>query len=106
MPSSYNRRLLALPGGYSSAHSDTHLWYHATIDFHDPADDTEALLYASDRATWFTPYETSGALAGFYLSRLGGGHRLSLDEPAGPGTDHPAYGYNQRWSLGAGTGAN
>jgi hypothetical protein len=106
MPSSYNRRLISLPGGYSSAHSDTHLWYHATIDLHDPADDSEALLYASDRATWYTPYETSGVRAGFHYSLLGGGDRLSLDRPADPDSDYPAYGYNQHWNLGAGVTAN
>ncbi len=104
--SSYNRRFAALPGGYSSAHSDTHLWYHATIDLANPANDTEALLAAGDRAAWFTPYEDSGARAGIHYSRLGGGDRLSLDEPAGPGADHPADGYNQRWSFGAGNSPN
>src|ERR1043166_9005873 len=28
----YNRKLLDLNGGYSSTHSDVHLWYHGTID--------------------------------------------------------------------------
>jgi hypothetical protein len=106
MASSYNRQLMALPGGYSSAHSDTHLWYHATIDLFNPANDTESLLQAGDRATWFTPYESSGVRAGFHYSQMGGGDRLSLDRPAGPNTDYPAFGYNQRWDLGAGTGDN
>jgi len=106
MPSSYNRRLTALPGGYSSAHSDTHLWYHSTIDLRTPSDDTEALLSPNDRATWFSTYETGGVRAGFHLSRLGGGDRLSLDQPAGNGTDHPALGFNQRWDFGAGAGVN
>jgi hypothetical protein len=106
MASSYNRRLTSLPGGYSTAHSDMHLWYHATIDLFNPADDTEALLYANDRATWFTSYETSGVRAGFHFSRMGGGNRLSADEPAGVGSDRPAYGYSQRWNFGAGTSPN
>jgi hypothetical protein len=106
MASSYNRRLTALPGGYSSAHSDMHLWYHATIDLVNPADDTEALLQGNDRAIWFSPYEEGGARAGFHYSRIGGGDRVSLDQPAGPGTDHPADGYNQRWDLGAGASPN
>jgi hypothetical protein len=106
MESSYNRRLAALPGGYSSAHSDMHLWYHATIDLLNPADDTEALLQGNDRATWFLPYEDGGARAGFHYGRLGGGNRVSLEQPAGPGTDYPAYGYNQRWNLGAGVSPN
>jgi len=104
MPSSYNRRLTALPGGYGSAHSDMHLWYHATIQLSNPASDTEAMLVAGDRAAWFTPYETNGARAGFYYSRLGGGDRQSLDQPAG--SDRPAFGYNQRWDFGAGVSAN
>ena len=106
MPSSYNRELTALPGGYSSAHSDTHLWYHATLDFHDPADDSEALLYGSERIIWFTPYELTGGRAGFHYSRLGGGDRLSVSRPAGAGSDFPAYGYNQRWNLGPGNNTN
>jgi len=106
MPSSYNRRLTALPGGYSSAHSDTHLWYHATIDLSNPADDSEAILTAGDRAAWFSPYETSGVRAGFHYSRLGGGDRLSLDRPVNSDSDYPAYGYNQRWNFGAGVAAN
>lgn len=106
VPSSYNRQLTALPGGYSAAHSDMHLWYHATIHLSNPANDTEALLQAGDRAVWFTSYETGGLRAGFHYSRIGDGSRLSLDEPAGPGSDRPAHGYNQRWNLGAGTGPN
>ena len=106
MPSSYNRRLTTLPGGYSSAHSDTHLWYHATIDLFNPADDSEALLTASDRAAWFSPYETGGVRAGFHYGRLGGGDRLSLDRPVNADSDFPAFGYNQHWNLGAGAAAN
>ncbi len=106
MPGSCNRRFTALPGGYSSAHSDVHLWYHGTMDLRDPADDTEAILRAADRAIWFTPYEVNGKRAGIHYSLLGGGDRLSLAEPAGSGTDRPVDGYNQRWSLGAGASAN
>lgn len=106
LSSSYNRRFTALPGGYSSAHSDTHLWYHGTIDLREPASDSETQLSASDRTTWFASYELRGARAGLHYSLLGGGDRLSLDEPAGPGADRPADGYNQRWNLGAGTSAN
>jgi hypothetical protein len=106
MPSSFNRQLTALPGGYSSAHSDIHFWYHATIDFRDPANDTEGLLSAADRAAWFTSYESNGVRAGFHYSRLGGGDRLSFDRPAGPQSDYARYGYNQRWDLGAGANNN
>jgi hypothetical protein len=103
MPSAYNRRLTSLPGGYSSAHSDTHLWYHATVDLANPANDTEASLSAADRAAWFTMYENGGARAGFYYSRIGGGNRLSMDLPAGVGGGRPIHGFNQRWNLGAGS---
>jgi hypothetical protein len=106
MPSSFNRQLTALPGGYSSAHSDTHLWYHATIDLRDPANDTEGSLAGTDRAAWFTSYESNGLRAGFYHSLIGGGDRLSVDRPAGPQSDYPRYGYNQRWDLGAGATNN
>lgn len=102
MPSSYNRRLTSLPGGYSSAHSDTHLWYHSTIDFRSPANDTEATLSAGDRASWFNTYESSGTRAGFHYSRIGGANRLSNDKPAG--ADSISEGYNQQWDFGAGTG--
>jgi hypothetical protein len=102
MSNSYNRRLTALPGGYSSAHSDTHLWYHATVDLANPANDTEASLSAADRSTWFTTYENSGARAGFHYSLIGGGNRLSTDQPAGIATNRPVYGFNQKWNLGAG----
>lgn len=102
MPSSYNREFISLPGGYSSAHSDTHLWYHGTIQLGDPAFDGEASLTASNRAVWFTSYEVNGARAGFYYGRLGRGNRLSFDQPAGPGTDRLVDGYNQRWFLGTG----
>lgn len=104
MPSSYNRQLTVLPGGYSSAHSDMHLWYHATIDFRSPANDTEATLCTTDRASWFSAYESGGSKAGFFYSRTGNGNRLSVDRPAG--TDYPALGFNQRWNLGGGTGPN
>lgn len=101
MPHAYNRKLTTLPGGYSSAHSDTHLWYHATVDLANPANDTEVLLSAADRAAWFTMYENGGARAGFHYSRMGGGNRFSMDLPAGVGAGRPVHGFNQRWELGA-----
>lgn len=106
MPSAYNRRFTSLPNGYPSAHSDTHLWYHSTIDLNNPAYDGEASLAAADRSSWFASYEQSGSRAGYYYSRIGRGDRLSANEPAGAGSDRPAYGYNQRWNLGAGVSAN
>ena len=104
MPGSYNRRLTTLPGGYSSAHSDAHLWYHSTIDLRATANDTEAVLSAGDRTAWFSPSEAGGSRAGFYYGRIAGGNRLGQDAPAG--ADSIAHGYNQHWDLGAGTSAN
>jgi len=82
------------------------LWYHATVDCTGAADDTEAVLPAASRAAWFVPYETGGVRAGFHYTRLGGGNRVSLDTPAGTGTDAPVLGYNRQWNLGAGLSAN
>ncbi len=82
----YNRQLLNLPGGYSLNHSDTHLWYHGTIDFADPTFDGGEFLAFTDRATWFAEGETNGFQAGFLYSRIGGGDRVSTNRPAGPAT--------------------
>jgi hypothetical protein len=82
----YNRQLTSLPGGYSLNHSDTHLWYHATIDFTTPTQDGGSSLQASDRANWFAAGETNGMWAGFLRSQVGGGDRDSDQTPAGPGT--------------------
>ncbi len=106
MPRSFNRELRSLPGGYDSAHSDMHLWYHATIDLADPANDTEDTLAAADRGRWFAAEEQRGGRTGYFYSRLGGGNRLGLERPAGPGTDQPVKGFNQRWNLGAGATNN
>ena len=46
----YNRKLLDLNGGYSSTHSDVHLWYHGTIDLATPASDTQATITATQRS--------------------------------------------------------
>lgn len=86
VPGAYNRQLLALPGGYSLNHSDTHLWYHGTIDFADPTFDGGASLTFTDRATWFAAGETNGFQAGFLYSRIGGGDRTSANRPAGLAT--------------------
>jgi hypothetical protein len=106
MPSSYNRELTVFSGGYASEHSDTHLWYHATLDGSNPVSDSEATLQAGDRAAWFLPAEQLGMQTGYRYSRIGAGDRFSTNAPAGPGTDRPVDGYNQRWSLGAGLSAN
>jgi len=103
----YDRFLTTLPNGYSCDHSDTHLWYHGTIDWsHTPATDTDGTITSSERATWWTGYESQGHIAGFYYSLIGGGNRLSADEPAGAGTGRIRDGYNQVWDFGAGISAN
>lgn len=103
----YNRQLFDLSGGYSSYHSDTHLWYHGTVDTNTPADDTGATITSAERANWWSPYEQSGARAGFYYSLIGRGDRTTTDRPLGLPSD-PAVrdGYNQWWNLGGGTSAN
>jgi len=101
----YNRRLLNLSGGYSSSHSDVHLWYHGTIDLATPASDTQASITANERSAWWTSTEMSGAAAGFLYSLIGGGDRLSNLEPAGTGNGRIRDGFNKYWDLGGGGGA-
>lgn len=113
----YVRQLSDLNGGYPHAwydflnaygyHSNVHLWYHGTIDTNTPVSDTEASLTGSERTGWYVPYESRGAVAGFYYSLIGGGDRMSLDRPLGlPGDPAIRDGYNQWWDLGAGTSSN
>jgi hypothetical protein len=102
----YNRKLLNLSGGYSSSHSDVHLWYHGTIDLATPASDTQATITASQRSAWWTAAEMSGAAAGFFYGLIGGGDRLSNLEPAGAGNGRISDGFNKNWDLGGGVAAN
>ena len=102
----YNRKLLNLSGGYSSSHSDVHLWYHGTIDLATPTSDTQATITASQRSAWWTSTEMSGAAAGFFYSLIGGGDRLSNLEPGGVGTGRISDGFNKNWDLGGGLAAN
>lgn len=102
----YNRKLLNLSGGYSSSHSDVHLWYHGTIDLATPASDTQATITAAQRSAWWTATEMSGAAAGFFYSLIGGGDRLSNLEPAGAGNGKISDGFNKNWDLGGGVAAN
>lgn len=105
----YVRQLTALPGGYTGTagdHSDVHLWYHATIDQRAVANDGEATLSVANRPNWFVSYEKNGTNAGFLYSLIGGGNRLSEDQPVGQGFPSIKNGYNQNWDLGAGTSAN
>lgn len=103
---SYSRRLTSLGGGYASAHSDAHLWYHGTIDFGVPADDTEALLNGTERSVWWNAFEAQGTNAGYVYSRIGGGNRLSMERPQGTGFPMINSGYNQNWDFGAGQAGN
>ena len=103
---SYSRYLSSLSGGYSSAHSDVHLWYHGTIDWRVPAGDTEASITSTERNSWWVGFEQKGTNAGFEYSLIGSSNRLSSAQPLGPGTPGIRDGYNQRWDLGAGTANN
>jgi hypothetical protein len=102
----YVRKLLNLSGGYSSSHSDVHLWYHGTLDFRMPASDTEVSITNAQRAAWWSAYEASGTNAGFYYTLINGGDRTSTNRPAGAGSPMVREGYNQNWDLGIGTLAN
>ncbi|MDD5138732.1 MAG: hypothetical protein PHY43_00555 [Verrucomicrobiales bacterium] len=102
----YNRHLTNLNGGYSSSHSDVHLWYHGTIQLETPASDTQANITSAERLAWWTADEASGTNAGFYYSLIGGGDRFSEAEPAGAGTGQIRGGCNQVWDLGAGSTPN
>ena len=51
-------------------------------------------------------YEQRGTNSGFLYSLIGGGNRLSFDQPMGPGFPVIRDGYNQMWDLGAGTSNN
>jgi hypothetical protein len=102
----YNRKLLTLDGGYSSSHSDVHLWYHGTIDLATPTNDTQAMITATQRTTWWTATEMSGAAEGFLYSLIGGGNRLSNVEPAGAGNGRINDGFNKNWDLGGGVAPN
>lgn len=102
----YNRYVGPLAGGYNNAHMNVHLWYHGTLDLNNPATDSQANITSMERASWWTPYEQQGVVAGFYYSLVGHGDRLSNDAPVGSGTTRIRDGYNQRWDFGAGLATN
>jgi len=105
----YWRQLTTLSGGYggiAGSHSDVHLWYHGTINWNTPASDTEATITSSERQAWWITSEQRGTNTGFLYSLIGGGNRLSFEQPMGPGTRAIRDGYNQMWDLGAGTANN
>ncbi len=89
----YNRQLTNLNGGYSSSHSDVHLWYHGTIDFTTPVTVDGATISNAQRQTWWTPFEQQGTNAGFLYSLIGGGDRSSSAEPAGAGKGRISDGF-------------
>jgi len=106
----YVRQLYNLSGGYWNVsavdapdHSNVHLWYHGTIDLNVPASDGSASVTSVERTNWWVNYEQEGTNAGFEYSHIGGGNRISTDEPVGQGFPAIVDGYNQNWDLGAGT---
>ncbi|HSU56167.1 MAG TPA: hypothetical protein VLT36_19065, partial [Candidatus Dormibacteraeota bacterium] len=102
----YTRQLTNLSGGYSSSHSDAHLWYHGTIGLATPASDTEASITAAERTAWWVTSEQRGTNTGFQYSLIGGGDRLSTAQPFGAGYPMIRDGYNQQWDFGAGLSSN
>ncbi|MHC4949205.1 MAG: hypothetical protein ACYTG1_13270 [Planctomycetota bacterium] len=73
IPGAYNVELdeSALnSGGYSFAHSDTHLWYHGTIDLAPTPCDGEQCITSAMRTAWWPGGYTT---VGFHYAVLGGG---------------------------------
>jgi hypothetical protein len=101
----YNRQLTNLNGGYTSSHSDVHLWYHGTIDWSTPYTDTGATNTATERATWWMPCEQAGTNAGFRFTLIGGGDRLNNTTLACTGGSI-RDGFNTVWDIGAGVSSN
>ena len=94
----YVRQLANLSGGYGSfggAHSDVHLWYHATVDLRSTATDSVSSIGPTQRQSWWTTPERGGTNAGFLFSLIGGANRLNA-----------RAGFNQRWDVGAGVSNN
>ncbi len=106
IPGAYNRQLTNLNGGYSSSHSDTHLWYHGTIDLTTPITVDTAMITSAERAAWWTSAEAAGTNTGFLYSLIGGGDRFGTNAPAGAGKSRIIDGYNKVWDLGAGMAVN
>jgi hypothetical protein len=113
----YVRQLTDLSEGYNETsspspyHSNVHLWYYGSIDLNTPTwydDDGDTItIDETMREDWWTYYENFGGGSGFYYSLIGGGNRMSTDEPlGGPNDPKIVDGYNQWWDFGAGSSAN
>jgi len=78
-------------GGYSNAHSDTHLWYHGTIDLAPTPCDGEQCITQAMRDTW---WPDGHAEVGYYFSRIGGGAAMRpvQSPPDSPGAVPALYG--------------
>jgi hypothetical protein len=107
----YVRPLEDLSGGYWNVssedapdHSNVHLWYHGTVDLATPTSDTAATITSVERAAWWESDENKGTNAGFFYSLIGGGNRMSTNQPLGSGTLAIVDGYNRYWDFGV-TGA-
>jgi hypothetical protein len=87
----YNREYGVLWGGYGgyyellpgANHSNTHLWYHGTIDLNTPITVDNATIDSIMRDQWWRSSENEGAKAGYYYSRIIGGDRLNYPVIAG-----------------------
>ncbi|HNT29084.1 MAG TPA: hypothetical protein PKH10_13015, partial [bacterium] len=88
----FNRNLGALDDeddpdyGYYHEHSDTHLWYHGTIDTALYAFDGEHFVLPEMRygSVWWNEHEDEGHNAGYIYSRIAGrgdDYRLTTDPP-------------------------
>jgi hypothetical protein len=103
----YVRQLEDLSGGYWNVssedapdHSNVHLWYHGTVNLATPTSDTVATITSVERAAWWENDEDEGTNAGFFYSLIGGGNRMSTNQPLGSGTLAIADGYNRKWDFG------
>ena len=78
----------ALFSGYTFEHSDTHLWYHGTIDTRDTinvcdgiTNDDGICLTPAMRSSWYA--EFSAMTHGFYFTSLGSGYDQRPPQPDG-----------------------